>query len=84
MTETDKDKPTEMLSAEAINKLNTGHCPDCDHRGFVLGPRGGSSINIECGGCGNRFNVAQFSTSHHFVMGHRIAKQSEGGADWTL
>jgi len=43
-------------------KLAEGICPDCGHRGFVLGPRGGASINVECGNrvCAARFSLATF------------------------
>jgi hypothetical protein len=73
------------MTNEETKKIDSGHCPVCDHRGFVLGPRGGASMNIECGNlaCRARFNVAQFSTSHRIVFAQRIPRQSEGGADWT-
>jgi hypothetical protein len=63
--------------------LTHGHCPDCGYRGFVLGPRGGASINIECGNldCRARFDVTTAMT-HHVVFAQRIPKQSEGGSDW--
>lgn len=75
---------TGMLPDDDVAKLDAGYCLDCGHRGFVLGPRGGNSTNIECGnlGCRARYNVAQLSMSHHIVMAHRIPKQSEGGSDW--
>lgn len=28
------------LSAETLARMSEGYCPDCGHRGFVLGPRG--------------------------------------------
>jgi hypothetical protein len=73
-----------MLTENEIARINAGRCPDCGYRGFVFGPRGGASTNIECGNvaCRARFNVAQMAVSHHVVMGHRIERQSEGGADW--
>jgi len=39
--------------------LTRGHCPECDYRGFVLGPDGGGSHNVECGNiaCRSRFNL---------------------------
>jgi hypothetical protein len=76
---------TEWLDETTVRLIDSGHCPDCRHRGFVMGPRGGSSTNIECGNleCRARFNVAQASVSHHVVMAHRIPKQSEGGSDWS-
>lgn len=71
------------LTVSDVKKIDSGHCPDCNHRGFVFGPRGGAAMNIECGGCAARFNVSQFIYSHHIVMAHRIPKQSDGGSDWS-
>ena len=73
----------EWLGEAIVARMSDGYCPDCGHRGFVLGPRGGAAINIECGGCGARFTVAQGLGTHRFVMGHRIEKESEGGASWS-
>jgi transcription elongation factor Elf1 len=74
----------QRLSKPEVERINAGYCPDCGHRGFVLGPRGGMSTNIECGGCGSRFNIAQTSVSHHVVLwGERIPRLDEGGTDWT-
>jgi hypothetical protein len=68
-----------------VAMIDAGLCPDCRYRGFVLGPRGGMSINIECGNvrCRARFNVASGFGSHHILMAQRLSKQSEGGADWS-
>ena len=55
----------EAMMDEAVRSaINAGHCPDCKYRGFVLGPKGGASINIECGNteCRHRFNVVTFSS----------------------
>jgi hypothetical protein len=38
-------------------KLPAGCCDDCGGSRFLLGPRGGFARNIECTGCGSRFNV---------------------------
>lgn len=53
--------------------LASGHCPDCHHRGFLLGPRGGAAMNIECGNkfCRSRFNVTTFGWDN-LVMAERI------------
>lgn len=69
-----------------LDHMSAGFCPDCGWRGFVLGPRGGVAQNIECGNvmCRARFNVTQPFTSHRIVMAHRIPKQSEGGARWSI
>jgi len=60
--------------------LECGHCPDCGYRGFVIGPQGGMAINIECGGCRNRFNVSYFGGQ--VVMAHRLESRAEGGPEW--
>jgi hypothetical protein len=64
--------------------IDAGHCPDCNHRGFLLGPRAGVTLNIECGNrqCRARFNVTAGLESHHIIFAERIPKQSEGGPDW--
>ncbi len=72
-------RPPDLTAAEMVT-INKGHCPDCNHRGFVLGPRGGASINIECGGCANRFNVALWRG--RTVMGQRIPREDQGGSNW--
>jgi hypothetical protein len=43
-----------------IESLSHGKCPDCGSQGFMLGPQGGVSQNIECLGCGQCFNIAPF------------------------
>jgi len=73
---------TAPLTDPEIDMINAGHCPDCKHRGFVLGPRGGAAINVECGGCANRFNIACTSFSHTIVYGHRLPSLNQGGASW--
>jgi hypothetical protein len=62
--------------------LNLGHCPDCKGRGFVLGPRAGMAVNIECAQipCRARFNVVIFSGAVQHAQ--RIEKRSEGGLEW--
>ena len=77
------DQP-KWLDDDAVRLIDSGHCPDCRQRGFIFGPRGGSSQNVERANldCRVRFNVAQ-ALSHHVVMAHRIPKQSDGGADWS-
>lgn len=38
--------------------IEAGECPDCHHSdGFLEGPSGGLSTNIECAHCHHRFNV---------------------------
>jgi hypothetical protein len=62
--------------------ITRGHCPDCDYRGFVLGPRGGAAINIECGNpqCRARFNVTTYCGVVIFC--ERIAREADGGSRW--
>ena len=62
--------------------LNKGHCPTCNGRGFVLGPRGGLNVNIECANlaCRERYNVAVFSGN--IMNAQRIEKRAEGGEPW--
>lgn len=74
----------DWLPPEVVEDMSNGYCPDCTHKGFVLGPRGGAAINIECGNihCRARFNVVQGLGTHRLVLAHRIAKRSQGGSDW--
>lgn len=73
---------SEGLKDDIAGPLSDGHCPDCGHRGFVLGPRGGEALNIECGNveCRSRFNVAVIAGWIAFA--HRIASQAESGTVW--
>ena len=72
----------ELTDAEKLI-ITRGNCPDCGYRGFVLGPRGGASINIECGNlaCRARFNVTA-ARNHWIVFAQRIPRESEGGSNW--
>lgn len=75
----------DTLPPEQVGMIDDGFCPDCKHRGFVLGPRAGMiNNNIECGNsnCRARFNITTELFSHHLLMAHRIAKESEGGGSW--
>ena len=72
----------EYLPEDVLARMSDGYCPDCGHRGFVLGPRGGAATNIECGECRQRFNVTQGPLSHHIMMAHRIPSEKEGGGSW--
>jgi len=65
--------------------IGAGFCPDCGYRGFVLGPRGGAAINIECGNveCRARFNITSHPHNHAFIVFcDRLPKEGEGGATW--
>ena len=55
---------SDMKSPDWMTKtITAGHCPECNYRGFVIGPMGGRSINIECGNplCRERYCAAFFS-----------------------
>lgn len=65
------------------------HCPDCGGFIFRPGPCAGVCQNIECVGCGSRFNVARWdrAMTHRkgpmpIVWAHRIPSESDGGAVW--
>jgi hypothetical protein len=57
-------------------RLAEHRCPDCDGFIFRPGPRGGASQNIECIGCGSRFNVA------HFFGQVVLAQRVENTGEW--
>jgi hypothetical protein len=42
---------------DATNALARKRCPECDGMIFRPGPRGGLSQNLECVGCGVRYNI---------------------------
>lgn len=69
---TDKERET----------LNKGSCPKCKKRGFVLGPMGGLSLNIECANltCRERYNVAIFSGA--VQSAEHIEKRADGAPAW--
>lgn len=65
------------------------NCPDCDGFIFRPGPRGGLARNIECVGCGSRFNVARWDPhmtdrrgKMPIVWAHRIPSEADGGGEW--
>lgn len=62
--------------------ITRGNCPDCGYRGFVLGPVGGASHNVECGNvqCRARFNVTLYAGAVAFAQ--RIDKREQGGSVW--
>jgi len=55
-------------------------CLDCGGFIFRPGPCGGMSQNLECVGCGSRFNVAFWHGK--FVMAQRIPSEKDGGGVW--
>lgn len=65
-------------------------CPDCGGFIFRPGPRGGISQNIECVGCGSRFNVARWDKTltdgrngpMPIVWAQRIPGERDGGGEW--
>lgn len=76
------DDPEELEYTRRRAAITSGLCPECGYRGFVLGPRGGESINIECGNldCRRRYNVVMFGGTCVFY--DDIPKESEGGSVW--
>jgi hypothetical protein len=72
----------EELSETDRKALTRGHCPICNGRGFVLGPKGGMSTNIECAnlGCRMRFNVVNYGGEILFAQ--HIQSEAEGGPKW--
>ena len=73
-----------QLTLRSSDRIAAGHCPDCDHRGFVLGPRGGLAMNIECGNlqCRARFNITIAPMTRQVVFAQRIPKEVDGGTTW--
>jgi hypothetical protein len=65
-------------------------CPDCGGFIFRPGPRAGVNENIECVGCGSRFNIARwdFGMSPGYrgkapiVWAQRIPSEKDGGGVW--
>jgi hypothetical protein len=64
-------------------------CPDCGGFIFRPGPRGGASQNIECVGCGSRFNITRWDPSMTerkgpmpIVWAQRIPSERDGGGEW--
>jgi len=72
----------EHLSDAALEAISKGDCPSCGHRGFVIGPWGGASINIECANprCRERFNVTLVSGTA--LIGQSIEREIDGGSEW--
>jgi hypothetical protein len=78
----------EWLDDAALQMLSKGFCPDCAHRGFLLGPHGGAlQQNIECASvaCRARFNItlSPIGPAGMVVMAHRIDRESVSGVRWT-
>jgi hypothetical protein len=72
----------DRLSESDLKTITMGQCPDCESRGFVLGPMGGAALNIECANtnCRARFNVTTFGGE--VLMAEPIPRENEGGARW--
>jgi hypothetical protein len=72
----------EKMTTQELRRIGQGYCPDCGHRGFVIGPQTGLNLNLECGSlsCRARFNVAFYASSA--IMAQRIEKRAEGGYAW--
>lgn len=48
---------TKELTNEESLALEEHKCPDCGGKKFLEGPHGGVCVNVECAGCGSRFNI---------------------------
>jgi hypothetical protein len=69
-------------------------CPDCGGFIFRPGPCAGVCQNVECVGCGSRFNVVRLQRHHvsavrtvapgrmPIVWAQRIEREDEGGGVW--
>lgn len=70
------------MGDKELARLSAGHCPLCEYRGFVLGPKAGINHNIECGNlnCRARFNVGMYAG--HITFGQRIEARRDGGPMW--
>lgn len=70
MTHVSEHWRREPMPRAALEKLNTGHCPDC--RAFSSlrpGPKGGAAQNYACEQCGAEFNIGRFRGE--VMMAHR-------------
>ena len=48
------------LESKSAKLLLNGICPDCKSNNFYKGPSGPGAQNVECAGCGSRFNISMF------------------------
>lgn len=62
-----------------MDALERKECPDCGFYVFRPGPKAGIAQNIECAGCGSRFNIAYFRG--YLVMASRIDNDMEWRED---
>lgn len=58
-----------------LEPLGERRCPDCGADQFRRGPAGGASVNIECAGCGARFNVCSYAGQ--LILAQRIAHNGD-------
>lgn len=69
---------------------DSGDCPDCGGFIFRPGPRGGVARNVECVGCGSRFNITRWDPRMTdgrggpmpIVWAQRIPSEKQGGGAW--
>lgn len=57
-------------------------CPDCGGFLFRPGPRGGAAQNIECVGCGARFNIVRAIGNWPAPKPIIWAERIDGGNEW--
>lgn len=67
-----------MINDADLKTISKGCCPACRKRGFVIGPAGGASLNIECANtrCRDRYNVVFISGTA--MIGHHLGNGATG------
>jgi hypothetical protein len=65
-----KSKPFTALNDRERAAIKNSQCPDCGSKEFIQGPSGGMTVNVECAGCGSKFNVGSINGT---VFGERIS-----------
>ena len=65
-----------------IQSLRRGECPNCCGFLWRPGPRRGVSQNIECVGCGRRFNVSYVPDVPGIMWVEELPSETEGGGEW--
>ena len=68
------------IAGRDFHFLARGFCLACDGDQFQPGPRGGSAQNVECVGCGARYNV--LIVGNELVFAQAIGHRSTG-SDWS-
>jgi len=67
-----------MTGFDEVHPKKPGHCPDCGHDQFYMGPEGPGCQNMECAECGTRWNVpmfAGFAWQRLSTLAERVAEE---------